>query len=288
MKKMKQAFEGLRTRFTAFSPETDPTEQSALCQDDLIADLELHGESDRLLGRFTAEEVRAALSENGVIAQLATRGYYSPRVIIRSIDRYRQSVRLLSSLDAPEDDKHLLCDLRVFDSWLRTDSPVTGTPLEIDALVIDWLCFQDPNASFTPDRPRLPGQRFPGLGIMRPSMRAILGMAADVGKEAVVSIPEYYHNALLYRPEFRFFDPAVEGLFLSLEKFLAPLALADASGAVATGQIWDAAANSQFAWKPYEQILPLAPRIADYFRSPEYRRLVEQAENCNRFRWRTE
>src|SRR5215203_1650970 len=191
-----------------------------LQEEDLVEDLDRHGTTDRLLERFTAEQVRDALNGYGVWKTLADRGFPRAALKIRSLDPFRQSVKILTSADDPEDEDHLLCELRVFDAWMKGTCPLTQKTMEIDALVIDWLVFQNPLGSFTPERPRLPGQKYPGLGIMRTCMMAILDLARQTGKEAVINIPEYFHNAVLYQPLFHFYSAAVEGRFHALHKLL--------------------------------------------------------------------
>lgn len=114
-------------------------------------------------------------------------------------------------------------------------------------------------------------------------MTAILDFAKQIGKEAVVNIPEYYHNAALYWPSFRFFSPQAEGEYCSLRKLLSKVSLAEASHALETGKIHDEDKNASFLWQPHEQGMGLTSRVIDYFSSPEYIRKVEAAEKTCRF-----
>lgn len=255
-----------------------------LRDEDLVEDLDRHGTTDRLLERFTAEQVRDALKDYGVWKALAERGFPNAILRIHSLDPFRQSVKILTSAGDPEDEDHLLCELRVFDAWIKGSCPMTQKSMEIDALVIDWLVFQNPRQSFTPDRPKLPGQKYPGLGIMRTCMMAILDLARQTGKEAVINIPEYYHNAILYQSDFHFYSAAVQGRFLALQKLLTGMNLADASAAVTSGRVFDEVQDRTFVWKPHEQILGLAPRIVEYFQSAQYQSKVAEVRDACRFR----
>src|SRR5262249_45505107 len=154
-----------------------------------------------------------ALTRYGVWDALREKGFSNPKLIIKSIDPFRQTVRIITDAAADETEDNILCELRVFDAHLDANCPLTGKRFEVDALVIDWLTFQNPKAAFTDHRPKLPGQKYPGLGIMKTSMRAIIDLAKQINKEAVVNIPEYYHNAVLYQPAFQFFSAYVEGRF---------------------------------------------------------------------------
>jgi len=276
---MKVPFSRFKSRLTTFDIDF------SISEEEVLKDLDTEVGNDRLLERFSVDEVLKALSQNGVLQALNDRGYPMPKMTIRSIDPFRQTLKIFSSIEAPEDDEHLLCELRVFDAHLKGPCPLTGKPFEVDALVIDWLNFQNPNGKFSPDKPRLPGQRYPGLGIMRISMSAILDLARQIGKEAVINIPEYYHNAVLYRPAFHFFSAFVQGRFNALEHFFSGRSLADASNSVAVQRVFNETTNEVFVWRPHEQILGLTPRIADYFKSDLYKQKVLEAEAAFRFRF---
>jgi len=287
MKSPKSMLARLKNRFRDLrildSKAGSPSSELDVSEQEILQDLLQHNTSDRLLGRFSEEQVVAALKNYGVLQQLKEKGFPQPRILIRSIDPFRQTLKILSSPDAPEEDPYLLCELRLFDTWLKNPALEELLEIEFDALVIDWLLFQNPKATFSPERPRLPGQQYPGLGIMRSSMTAILDFAKQIGKEAVVNIPEYYHNAALYWPSFRFFSPHAEGEFCSLRKLLSKVSLAEASHALETGKIHDEDKNASFLWQPHEQGMGLTSRVIDYFSSPEYIRRVEAAEKTCHF-----
>jgi hypothetical protein len=257
-------------------------ERLDLSPDDIFQDLVEHAANNRLLGRFSEKQVVDALVDYGVWRELERKGYPNAHLTIRSIDPFRQIIKIATSKEAPENEESLLCELRLFDAWLKNPD-ANGIQFEFDALVIDWLLFQNPGASFTSKRPPLPGQKYPGLGIMRTCMTAILDFAKQTGKEAVVAIPEYYHNAVLYKPHFRFFSPEIEGRFQALQKFLADLPLWEASHAVEAQRIVDNSSGEHFVWHPYEQGLALTPRISEYFESPDYRKNMEHSEAESRF-----
>jgi hypothetical protein len=285
-------FQNIRKRFSEFKLENVTRGSHSfdfeLSEEELEKDLLQHTGTDRLLERFSATEVVEALKDYGVWKALADKGYPNAHLVIRSLDPFRQAVKIIDTPESPENEDHILCELRVFDARLKGPCPVTDEIYEVDALIIDWLIFQDPRAEFTQQRPRLPGQKYPGLGIMRPCMRAILDLARQTGKQAVVNIPEYYHNAVLYQPAFRFFSPLVEGRFQALKKFLKGLSLAEASHAVASGKIWNNTKNEPFVWKPHEQILGLDRRITEYVKSEGYLQKTGEAEAASQFSWRLE
>jgi hypothetical protein len=101
---------------------------------------------------------------------------------------------------------------------LQTPEPVLafmerelGTaPLKIT--VIEWLAMQNPDASFTDDRPQLPGQTHPGLHVAKQLMQMVFELARKQGRDALLNFPEHFHNAWLYSRRGLFFlNPAFEG-----------------------------------------------------------------------------
>jgi hypothetical protein len=286
MKSMKSVFSDLRERLISFqvdSAANHPFDLS-ITEEDLEQDLRREG-TNRLLERFNEAEVFTALKDYGVMKHLSEKGFPNPKLVIRSMDPFRQSVKLFESKTSPEDEDHMLCELRVFDAHVKGLCPASGDTLDMDTLVVDWLVFQNPRAEFSPERPRLPGQKYPGLGIMRSCMTAILDLARQTGKEAVINIPEYYHNAILYSAAFHFFSPFVEGRFCALQEFLANLNLAQASHAVSSGKIWNDTKGEVFVWKPHEQVLGITDRIKNYFNSQEYVGPVKDGKDQSKFSW---
>ena len=283
--KAKSTFKELRERLSSFqiTQAANRTFDLSLTEEELEKELMSDHGSNRLLERFSDKEVVSALKDYKVWDLLAEKGYKNPRLLIRSIDPFRQTVKILDDASSPEDEEHTLCELRIFDAHLKGPCPTNNEVIEVDALVIDWLVFQNPRAKFTQERQRLPGQKFPGLGIMARCMTAILDLAKQTGKEAVINIPEYYHNAVLYKPAFCFFSPFVEGRFQALQEFLKNLSLADASHAVTNGLVWNETKNELFTWKPHEQMLGISPKIKTYFESDTYKNQVREAKEQSKF-----
>jgi hypothetical protein len=288
MKSMKSVFTDLKERLSSFQVDSAANHpfNLSLTEEDLEQDLRREG-THRLLERFSEAEVFAALKDYGVMEQLSKKGFPEPKIVIRSMDPFRQSVKLFESKTSPEDEDHMLCELRVFDAHVKGLCPASGDMMEMDTLVVDWLVFQNPRAKFSPERPKLPGQKYPGLGIMRSCMQAILDLARQTGKEAVINIPEYYHNAVLYSAGFHFFSPFVEGRFRALQEFLGNLNLAEASHAVSSGKIWNETKGEVFVWKPHEQVLGITDRVKNYFSSQEYEGPVKEGKDQSKFSWVT-
>jgi hypothetical protein len=137
-------------------------------------------------------------------------------------------------------------------------------------LVILWVTMQDPRAAFTAEHAALPGQDHPGLGVSRELYELVRGWAARWGKDALINVPEYFHNAVFYAVPFRFLDPTDQGRFLALQRDLAHLTVAQASHAIEDGRVREEPAGRTFAWEPGDMAAPIAPALEAYLRSDEY------------------
>ncbi|MEW6735805.1 MAG: hypothetical protein AB1489_31220, partial [Acidobacteriota bacterium] len=140
----------------------------------------------------------------------------------------------------------------------------------VKLLAIEWLLLQNPHAHFDAQRPRLPGQQYPGLGMAREVLILLKIMAEQLEREGLLVFPEYYHNAFLYDLAFRFLSPTREGELHALERDLNPLTLAEASWAVENNLVIDEHSGEPYYWHAEEMILPLSKRLESYLNSPEY------------------
>jgi hypothetical protein len=76
-----------------------------------------------------------------------------------------------------------------------------------NVLQVEWLLLQNPQQSFSPERPPLPGQVHPGLGIGDRLMEILIIMTRRVRLEGIVNKPHYFHTAFMFSKEFIFTNP---------------------------------------------------------------------------------
>ena len=237
------------------------------------------GEPRLFLGRLTGEALGAELQAAGIPAFLATRGFPGVRV---DTDLAEGEHRLRV---AASDDGALLVELRLAEMATPLPAALRASgPENLHVLAILWAALQNPRASFTPDRPRLPGQDHPGLGVGRRLYEVLRGWAVAFGKDALLNVPEHYHNALFYAGQFRFLDPIEQGRFEALRRDLAGLHVADASFAIEDGRVRDEAADRTYAWDPGAMVAPVSAALAAAVASAPYRDAVAGARDAARFR----
>ena len=251
--------------------------------DDLLGVVPRRGRGTMLFDFYAPGDVDEALVRYGVTPKLAARGFSETRVELDTSEPERQVVRVRGRRDGA---LHLLGE-----AFLHTDVFSTSAPFapllhgrEVPLLFIQWLRLQDPTRAFAPDRPRLPGQDYPGLGVGREVVRMFLGMAERLGLGGIASCPEFAHNAVLYAAAFRFFDPAAQGRFEALQQSCAGLTLAELAWAVESGAVLDDSAGRPLAWARDEMICPTGDVLRAYLDSADYRERTAQARTTCRLR----
>jgi hypothetical protein len=232
------------------------------------------------LGRLDPEALRREIEDAGILAALAARGY--ARVQLRtSVESGEHRLRII-----PAGGTKTLVDLRLTEATTLLKEPRRGRlGLEVlSFLSMNWLTLQDPDRPFAADRPQLPGQDHPGLGLARAVYERLLVWAEDWGKDGLLNFPEYFHNALIYAPAFRFISPARAGRFRALRRDLAPLAMAEASWAVEQGRVREEPAGTVVSWEPAEMVAAISHDVRRYLDSEDYERAIAEVADQTRYR----
>ena len=214
----------------------------------------------RFLGRYTRHGIERVLQRTGVLDRLRDLGFRDPMV----------------DLDLPQPGGHTL---RLWCDPLRTDL-LLELRLDVDRhtapglalLRIEWLLLQNPRAAFTPDRPRLPGQKYPGLGVLRDVSALLILLAEANDRDGILMVPSHYHVAALAHRYFQFLEPAAEGRFLALQRALAGLPLAAATDCLEAGRVRDVASGEPVEWVPAPMVLAASQRLRDRFDDTDRRR----------------
>ena len=251
----------------------------SLNEGDLTNTLYHHESSALLFGLFEAQTVIADLEEKGVLETLGRRGYKNFRGDTSSHVKYEDRFLLLAEHESAPKKSLVLFDVRTHSSQIEWEGG------QIQVLYWDWLEFQDPKGDFEPARPPLPGQEHPGLGVFRAITQLLDRYVSQTQAEAIVAIPEYFHNAWLYSRSFKFLEPHIEGSFRAMIRDLMPAGLSATSHAVNQGKVLDREGRV-FHWQPHQQVCPLNENTESFFRKPAYREKVKEWESRSSFSFR--
>lgn len=160
---------------------------------------------------------------------------------------------------------------------------VTGLA-PFDVLTVDWLSLRNPAREFTPARPRLPGQDAPGSGLGERVLELLYRVVDRLKLGGMLTVAEYFHNAVLYRRELPFFDPAEDGRLAALQELLLQregMTLAQASWAVEWCFVREG--GEPFAWRGEAQIRAMNEPLLAYLRSHAYLTEAERARESASF-----
>ena len=211
-----------------------------------------------LLGFYSAEGLEHALFRYGILGALRRMGYGPFRTEMHD-EGVGQGARLI---DVPSGQALI--------ETVLARRQVAGARM----LYVHWLALRNPRARFSAERPQLPGQDVPGLGLAREMMELLVRMADRLGLEGLVFRPAAYHLAFGGRETLRFVDPARQGRFEALVDLLQGLRLSDATRAVDEGRVL--LDGVPYRWETDEMVKWIQPR-------PDDRPAIEAAKAAARF-----
>jgi hypothetical protein len=235
------------------------------------------------LDTYSTEVIREIMIRIGLIEHLRDIGFTKP---VMEIEKSNGGIHILKMYYGRPAPEHLLIEIRLSRIiYMPEELHVRGIIKDrrFNVIAIEWLCFQNPKLTFTSERPRLPGQTFPGLGGVQYITPLMEMFAGDLGVEAILDVPERFHAAVMYSHRFKFMDPEREGMMRAVLRDLGSHPLADLSWGFNTGTICDARTGEPVAYVPAEQILPISENLAQYFTSHEYRKRVDKAMSSKRY-----
>lgn len=239
--------------------------------------------SSGIFGVVELSQFMLDMEQRSLLERLRKRGYRRFRPQLEHGDQFTERLRLWA--DHPDcSEPSLLLDVRSHRGQLQT--PWGGA---YDVLSWDWLEMRDPQARPSPHRPLLPGQEVPGLGLFHSMTRLMLDYVRCLEVQALVAVPEYFHNAVLYGSAFCFILPEVQGRFEAMCRDLLHEGLAAASWWVERGEVdrVEGSQRTRFKWQPDKVIRPLSGELCDRLRSPDYQSARQRALERIRFEHRT-
>lgn len=222
----------------------------------------------RLLGYYSLQGMELALERAGMLDRLRSLGFPSPTLEFDLDNPSGDTVRLYGNVGDGAKTELLI------ESRVRIDrATVPGAAL----LGIEWLLMQNPRARFTAQRPRLPGQKHPGLGLL-PDVMALLIVACDrLQLDGVLFVPAHYNTASQGRKYLRFLEPADEAFLRGLETALHGLPLSEATHSVEQRRVVDGRTGRAVAWRSMPMVYPVTDRLRERVTGEEYERKVAEA-----------
>ena len=254
---------------------------------ELSAGPELFGaDTEKWLGFYTDDGLRIALEKYGFFRDLERLGFHKFKIETQTENVDEHLFRLWSlrpKVDAP------LVELVVRRDFLRPHSGLADrlADTHIPVLTVDWLLLQNPTAKFSAQRPPLPGQEFPGLGIGAQVLEILRNICLRLDLGGIATVSSYFHNALFYSNEFRHFDPRYQGAFLALCRDLMT-AVGNSVTAASWALHWELVENraddkDSFPWFHQLMVNPMTEPFNHYFNAGPYKRDVQKSLSSHDF-----
>jgi len=242
-----------------------------------IRDLSIENAPSKLFGYYSASGVRYALETLGVFKLLEAQGFSDFKVEITGGDAWSQLLRVWGQNGGRS---FLLTEGRFRNSnWIvPAEAPLLKSECgnhAFDVAFIDWMTLQNPLADFTPERPRLPGQEYPGLGIAHEVLEVFYAVARRLRLGALLAVSDRFHNAVIYSPSFFFVDPRRQAELVAIKQAGTGHSLQDMTLALEAGLLYRDR-SEPYAWHGDLMINPLSVEIQGAHRRCGYAEKVDQ------------
>ncbi len=250
--------------------------------------------SNYFLNYYSIDDIIELLNKVGILSTIRKRHHFYNLKIKIDINEYDQHSLYIHD-DSIEDIPLVLLRMRevYFDAVKHF---VSGIKLvNIPMLMIDWITLQNPKDSLSERYKHVPGQNYPGLGMIQKFYELITQMAKDLSVDALLAVPEYLHLAGIYSPVMKFYDPELQGKFESMIKDLRynpktpnkRKRLSEISSAIEDGKVINYMTDEVENWHPSEMIVSIGEGsdVYKYFKSPIYSKLKESYRESNRYRF---
>ena len=258
-------------RGAAPSPDEDG-ELWSLSEEDIMGSLGETPRRTRLLDYFSPHGLELILEQSGIFDRLRAEGYRRPTLDFDVAHPLGQGLRVWGE---PEKG-HLLIETRVLSERLV----IPG----FDLLRIEWLLIQNPRARFPPERPPLPGQSHPGLGLLSEFMTLLALLAEQVQLDGLLFVASHYHLAAKGAKYLRFVRADEQAWFEAVDELVRELPLAQASQGIDDGTLVVDEAGAPVTWRPLYMAVPLSAALRERLESAEYEAEVARLRGRYDFR----
>ena len=243
-------------------------------------------ESDdpKLFGFYSAPGVEYALMELGVFEKIEELGFSDLKVAFQG-DAWSQDMRIFGSAD---NRRLMLMEGRFRRSvWAPESTNILWDVIQpgshFSVAFIEWFLLQNPMAEFTPERPRLPGQNHPGLGLKDEIMSVFTAVARRLSLDAYLANAKLFHNAFMYSPMFFFLDVHRQAEMTAIKNAAEGRSLQDISLAVEGGFLRRADLDEKYQWTGHTMIRPLSKELLTAYHDSHYKDQVEQISSGMNF-----
>lgn len=221
----------------------------------------------KVFGRFSKDEIYSMMEEADLLKIIKVRGY----------NEFNLEINIISPLDnrifIKTKDGQILIHLRLKYSDFSLKNDVDRFKM----VYIDWLLTQ--NIKLKPGTHRKElyyGQEYPGLGVIHEITKFIQILTEKLGAHGVFNVPEYFHDAVLFRNKFKYLDPEKEGKFRSLLSLSPKYKIHKISNAIHQEKVICIETNEILHWFYGEMLSPIDPYLKNKVFNEEYFKKVNK------------
>ncbi|GAB4375099.1 MAG: hypothetical protein Kow0042_20240 [Calditrichia bacterium] len=279
MSKRSKKLQKISRRLTTHQLRRLQEKDVALNYEELFGSVPQERGSPYFLGFYSPAGIKYALVQYGIFELLEKKGFRDLKLSINTRDPYKQRIALYNE---KRDPAHLLGELVVKRKNITIYPPFPSLILgrNFEVISVEWLCMQNPFGKFSEERPPLPGQKYPGLGLGGMILEILIIMCRRLRTAGLLNVPEHFHNAQMYTPQFRYVDPQYEGKRQAIARdLLSRYSLSMVSWAIDLGCVRQN--DRPFKWFIAEQIIPLDRDLKEFFQGKDYLQFVKKTADEN-------
>lgn len=261
----------------------EPNSTDSLLSERDMFELNIGNRSEGLfLGFYSKKGMINALQRYGIIDHLNKLGF---KDLLFEMDTNDPYIHRFIIYNGKKESSRLLVEAVLRRKMIEIQMPFSTflNGKYYETLAIEWLCMQNPKKTFSKERPQMPGQMFPGLGMASKAVEILLLTAWRLRLAGLVNTPDHYHNAYLYSRIFYYINPEHQAWFLALSRALKKYPVEVISWAIEWEAVFDEITKKPMQWVIGEQIVPLDKELKELFESEEYRRWVEERSKAYKF-----
>jgi acetoin utilization deacetylase AcuC-like enzyme len=206
--------------------------------------------STQFLDAIPAHGLEVVLEKSGLLDRLRARGFRKLEV---ATDLRDPVGHLLRVVDVGGPAPRPLVELK-----LRRD--LTCAP-PYALLAVEWLLLQNARGAFVLGRPPLPGQRYPGLGLLRDVTAMLVVLCERLELDGLTFLPAHFHMADIAREAAVFWEPDAAARHAAVREALRGLRLPEMDRAVRRGEVIDTRTGQPYAFEPARMVLPVSARL---------------------------
>jgi hypothetical protein len=252
-------------------------------EEDIFGDLVGKKGTELFLGKYTMAGIRAALEKKNFIKDAKRKNLW-PIVYALDSSEFPPLQRFQIFYKEKKQD-NLVVDLKIRETIFRPKNELAEATSHsaFKLLFVEWLTLQNPLLQFSPERPALPGQKYPGLKLGKKILDIFAYLAWINNSDGILAFPCYFHNALLFMRMFRFLRPEKRGEVLAIRRaFSRDIAFHKLAWVVHLNCLRDGEGRI-YEWKAEEQLYPMNKSLKHYFFSKEYKEKVRETEQSLSF-----